>query len=217
MTANHNRHDLLIVSTHGHIYCLQKKTGSRIWRQDFPSKYTGGLISLFINDADQLIVAAQGKTCAMDLFTGTHRWTNDMEGMGYHEISVVSTPTVNHGLSYAPPANEKSGWGDDSNERPPDYASSEKAVVIACSYGKVAGIDSKSGQTLWKFDCPSGGYNLPVVIAETDMIFIGCGRMVYALNPKDGSTFWSTKATNGLVGSGWMTMATVWGSRQAEV
>ena len=108
MTANHNRHDLLVVSTHGHIYCLHKKTGSRLWRQDFPgktlsptlsgtlyqpsssteltldflftvAKFTGGLISLFINDADQLIVAAQGKTCAMDLFTGTHRWTNDME------------------------------------------------------------------------------------------------------------------------------------------
>lgn len=43
------------------------------------AKYTGGLVSLFINDADQLIVAAQGKTCAMDLFTGTHRWTNNME------------------------------------------------------------------------------------------------------------------------------------------
>ncbi|CAO3670277.1 unnamed protein product [Umbelopsis ramanniana] len=154
----------------------------------------------------------------MDLFTGTHRWTNDMEGMGYHEISLVSTPTTGHGVSsQPPPVDEKSGWSDGFNERPPDYAASEKSVVIACSYGKVLGIDSKSGQTLWKFDCPSGGFNLPVIIAEKDMIFIGCGRMVYALNPKGGNLIWSTKATNGLVGSGWMTMATVWGSRQAEM
>jgi len=138
--------------------------------------------------------------------------------MGYHEISLISTPTTGQGVSIqTPPVDEKSGWRDDFNERPPDYAASEKSVVIACSYGKVIGIDSKSGKTLWKFDCPSGGFNLPVIIAEKDMIFIGCGRMVYALNPKGGNVIWSTKATNGLVGSGWMTMATVWGSRQAEM
>lgn len=40
MTHSHNRNDLLVVSTHGHIYCLHKKTGSRLWRSDFPGKCT---------------------------------------------------------------------------------------------------------------------------------------------------------------------------------
>jgi hypothetical protein len=40
---------------------------------------TGGLVSMFINDADQLIVAAHGKTCALDLYTGARKWINTME------------------------------------------------------------------------------------------------------------------------------------------
>jgi outer membrane protein assembly factor BamB len=134
--------------------------------------------------------------------------------MGYHEISVISTPTNNHGVSYEAPVNEKSGGG---NARPPEYAPTEFSVVIACSHGKVLAIDSRNGATLWRFDCPGGGYNLPSVIAEKDIVFVGAGRMVYALNPKNGHVSWQTKATDGLIGSGWLTMATVWGSRQAEM
>lgn len=138
--------------------------------------------------------------------------------MGYNEVSVISTPTNNHGISYQEPTNEKSGWDSaSSEERPPEYSSDAPSIVIACSFGKVMGINSSNGTSLWRFDCPSGGYNLPTVLAEKDIVFIGCGRMVYALNPKNGGTYWETKATNGVVGSGWLTMATVWGSRQAEM
>ncbi|KAJ2955511.1 hypothetical protein NQZ79_g8500 [Umbelopsis isabellina] len=142
-----------------------------------------------------------------------------MEGMGYHEVSVIATPTNNHSISYQPPANEKSGFGGSSSnsDRPPEYSSNEYPIVISCSHGKVLGIESKSGQSIWKFECPSGGYNLPSVLAEKDIIFVGSGRMVYALNPRNGGVYWETKATNGLIGSGWLTMATVWGSRQAEI
>jgi hypothetical protein len=40
---------------------------------------TGGLVSLFISDTDQLLASAFGKTCCLDLFTGAHRWTNNMD------------------------------------------------------------------------------------------------------------------------------------------
>ncbi|KAM3581884.1 hypothetical protein VKS41_006039 [Umbelopsis sp. WA50703] len=142
-----------------------------------------------------------------------------MDGMGYHEISLMATPTNNHSITYQPPANEKSGFGDGQNiyDRPPQYSSNEVSVVLACSSGKVMGINSSTGKSIWRFDCPGGGFNLPSVLAEKDVVFIGCGRMVYALNPKNGGVYWETKATNGLVGSGWLTMATVWGSRQAEI
>lgn len=139
------------------------------------------------------------------------------QGMGYHEVSVISTPTNNHGVSYNPLENEKSGWDGAPSDRPPEYVSSDVSIVLTCSFGKVMGISSSNGKTLWKFDCPSGGYNLPTVLVEKNIAFIGCGRMVYALNPKNGGVLWETKATNGLVGSGWLTMATVWGSRQAEM
>ncbi|KAJ2955509.1 hypothetical protein NQZ79_g8502 [Umbelopsis isabellina] len=219
MSTAHNRNDLLVVSSHGHIYCLHKKSGFRLWRNDFPAGRTGGLVSLFITDTDQLLASAFGKTCCLDLFTGAHRWTNNMDGMGYHEISLMATPTNNHSITYSPPANEKSGFGGDQSNYnpPPEYASNDVSVVLACSYGKVMGINSHTGQSIWRFDCPGGGFNLPSVLAEKDVIFIGCGRMVYALNPKNGGVYWETKATNGIVGSGWLTMATVWGSRQAEM
>jgi outer membrane protein assembly factor BamB len=138
--------------------------------------------------------------------------------MGYHEISVMATPTNNHSISYQPPADEKSRFGGSSSyDRPPEYSSNEFPIVIACSYGKVLGIDSGTGESIWRFECPGGGYNLPSVLAEKDVVFVGAGRMVYALNPKNGGVYWETKATNGLIGSGYLTMATVWGSRQAEM
>lgn len=54
---------------------LLKKTNTK----SLPGGRTGGLVSLFINDTDQLLASAFGKTCCLDLFTGAHRWTNNMD------------------------------------------------------------------------------------------------------------------------------------------
>jgi outer membrane protein assembly factor BamB len=79
------------------------------------------------------------------------------------------------------------------------------------------GVDSMTGKTLWRYNCPDGSHDMPAVISELDKVYIGCGRMVSALNPKNGQKIWSVNASNGMLGSCGMTMATVWGSRQAEM
>ncbi|KAI9287978.1 hypothetical protein BC943DRAFT_350157 [Umbelopsis sp. AD052] len=188
MASKLNRNDLLIVSTH--------------------SSIKGG-ISLFINDADLLIAAAEGTAYGYDLFTGSVKWTNDMTGMGFHEVAVSSTPT--NSVAHLAPNHQA------SNDRPPAYTASQKSVVILCSHGMVMGVDSTTGKTVWRYTCPDGSHHMPAVISEMDKVYIGCGRMVSALNPKNGQKIWAVYASNGMMGSCAMTMATVWGSRQAEM
>ena len=122
-----------------------------------------------------------------------------------------STPTNSFDVAHSVPDYQA------SSERPPAYTASQKSVVILCSHGMVIGVDSTTGKTLWRYNCPDGIHEMPAVISEMDKVYIGCGRMVSALNPKNGQKIWAVTASNGMLGSCRMTMATVWGSRQAEM
>ncbi|KAI9287979.1 hypothetical protein BC943DRAFT_180983 [Umbelopsis sp. AD052] len=132
-----------------------------------------------------------------------------MDGMGSHEVAVTSTST-NSAARLAPDYEAIS-------DRPPAYIASQKSVVILCSYGMVIGVDSTTGQTMWRYRCPDGIQHMPAVISEADKVYIGSGRMVSALNPKNGQKIWTVSASNSVMRSCAMTMATVWGSRQAEM
>lgn len=142
--------------------------------------------------------------------------------MGSEEVSVVSTPSRvlrPHPdiLIDSPPL----------YDQPPDYHDNifpASAVIIACSKGKVMGIDAETGETLWTYHCPGGRSNIPVVIIEPpsmelhrpdQLAYIGAAKWVYCLNTKTGDVVWSTKVASSLFGSDFMTLATAWSSRLA--
>jgi outer membrane protein assembly factor BamB len=76
--SNFDRNDILICATHGKIYAIHKRDGSRLWRASFPTGAFGGIVSLFVTDYDKLVVGANGKTACMDLMTGETEWVNKM-------------------------------------------------------------------------------------------------------------------------------------------
>lgn len=76
--SNFDRNDILICATHGKIYAIHKRDGTRLWRAGFPTGAFGGIVSLFVTDYDKLIVGANGKTACMDLMTGQTEWVNKM-------------------------------------------------------------------------------------------------------------------------------------------
>ncbi|KAI9268276.1 hypothetical protein BDA99DRAFT_603759 [Phascolomyces articulosus] len=96
-----SRHEIIVCATHGKIYALHKHSGARIWRADFPKGSTslfavgsmGGIVSIFITDQDDLIIASSGKTACLDLYTGDVKWVNKMKGFGYEEVGIVCTPS----------------------------------------------------------------------------------------------------------------------------
>ncbi|KAL7324763.1 hypothetical protein PS15p_209908 [Mucor circinelloides] len=228
LAAQHfRRNDIIICATGGKLYAIHKKDGSRLWRSEFPSGAYGGTVSVFVTDTDKLVAGTEGKTACMDLMTGEELWVNEMPGFGAEEVSILTTPS--RFLSPEKHPNDitttASHYGE--NDLPPNYhkeRAQEKAVVIACSRGKAMGIDMKTGDTLWEYDCPSGGYSLPVAIVEPpsledgrphQLVYIGCGKWVYCLKATTGDVVWSVKVSNSHWGYNYMTLATPWNPRLA--
>jgi hypothetical protein len=67
------------------------------------ARSTGGLVTLFITDRDQLIASSLGKTCCLDLFTGALKWKNTMDVSYYWHLILstecfLTTTFLGHGL-----------------------------------------------------------------------------------------------------------------------
>ncbi|CEP16030.1 hypothetical protein [Parasitella parasitica] len=216
-----SRNDILICATHGKLYAIHKRDGTRLWRAKYPTGAYGGIVSLFVTDTDKLLAGAQGKTACVDLMTGETAWINKMPGFGVEEVSIVTTPS-----RFLSPQKHPNDASQDELP-PPDYhdaGAHEKPVVIASSRGKVMGIDIDTGETLWTYKCPGGGFNIPVAIVEPpslengrphQLVYVGSGKWVYCLKTNTGDVVWSVKVSNSRFGYGYMTLATPWSSRLA--
>ncbi|KAI8375093.1 quinon protein alcohol dehydrogenase-like superfamily [Choanephora cucurbitarum] len=218
--TEYKRNDILICATNGKIYAVHKKDGSRIWGCSFPERAYGNTVSVFVTDYDDVIIGAVGKIACLDLMTGEKKWLNKMSRMSTEEVSVVTTPSRFLQL--------KTNESNQTEDSPPKYSErnqlEEKPVVIGCSRGKVVAMDPYTGNTLWTYDCPGGGYNIPVALVEPpsleshhpgQTVYIGAGKRVYCLSASTGEVFWISKVSNSDFGANYMTLATPWGSRLA--
>ncbi|CAB4489004.1 unnamed protein product [Rhizophagus irregularis] len=109
--------------------------------------------------------------------------------MGYNEISllVVNINSEGEGTSHE----------------------AQSSIVIVASHGKVYGINSESGDIIWKNKLKNGGYELPSLIIDSpDKVLVGCGKLVYKINIYDGKTIWQKKVSTCLLGCSHITMAT---------
>ncbi|KAK4512741.1 RNAPII degradation factor [Mucor velutinosus] len=225
---NFNRNDILICATNGKLYAIHKKDGSRLWRSKYPTGAYGGIVSLFVTDTDKLLAGAQGKTACIDMMTGEALWVNKMPGFGIEEVSILTTPSRFLSPKKHPNDIATAASHHDQDELPPpgydQEGTQDKAVVIACSRGKVMGIDIDTGDTLWVYKCPGGGFNIPVSIVEPpsleddrphQLVYVGSGKWVYCLKANTGDVVWSAKVSNAHWGYSYMTLATPWSSRLA--
>ncbi|ORX52315.1 Quino protein alcohol dehydrogenase-like protein [Hesseltinella vesiculosa] len=219
-----NPSDILVCSTYSKIYAISKRNGARIWRQDFPSGFLGGgsseVISLYLT-GNNVIAGAGGKIVCLNLINGRTKWTNAMEGMGYHEVGVVG----NDHTPMAPADSASSSSMGVHNELPPSYVgqAQDPSLIFACSRGKVLALQTNTGQTAWRFNCPGGGYHMPAVLTEPryhgtmqwphDVVYVGCGQVVYCLQAHNGGVLWSSAISNAISGHGYMCMATLFASQ----
>ncbi|KAG2224005.1 hypothetical protein INT45_009591 [Circinella minor] len=224
--SSFTRNDILLCSTAGNIYAVHKHTGARLWRADFPTGSTsrfasgsgGGIVSLFITDEDRVIIAATGKAAALDLLTGEVLWVNKMKGFGYEEVGAIVTPS--HALK---PQRSTTELPNEDDDAPPGYDAqdqnklTQKPVVVLCSGGKCMGVNIETGEELWRFNCPKGGFRLPVALVDPEggsaTVYVGVGTRLYCLDANTGDLKWETKVTNSIMYSGYMTLATPWSSR----
>ncbi|KAI7898102.1 uncharacterized protein BX663DRAFT_565027 [Cokeromyces recurvatus] len=212
-----DRNDILICATHGKIYAIHKRDGSRLWRAKFPTGGLGGIVSLFVTDTDRLIVGSRGRTASMDLMTGKTLWVNKMPGFGIDEVSIISTPNL-LSPNLLPPYQK-----EETEESYPDYdmLTNIKPIVFGCARGKVMAIDSETGETLWTYNCVGGWYNIPVIIVEPPLrnqdflVYVGSGKNVYCLKASTGEVIWNVRVSNSNFGLNYMTLATPWSSKLA--
>ena len=79
-TRTFSRNDILICVTHGKGYAVHKGIGEKLWRASCPVSLFGApLSSVFVTGRDSVLVAANGKTTCLDLFTDSTKWTHKMK------------------------------------------------------------------------------------------------------------------------------------------
>ncbi|KAI7852587.1 hypothetical protein BDC45DRAFT_570856 [Circinella umbellata] len=224
--SSFSRNDILLCSTRGNIYAVHKHTGARLWRADFPTGSTsffasgsgGGIVSMFITDEDRVIIAAAGKAAALELLTGKVLWVNKMKGFGFEEVGAIVTPS--HVLK---PQRSTTEPSNENYDAPPGYDAqnqsklTQKPVVVLCTSGHCMGVDVETGKELWRFNCPKGGFRLPVALVDPEggsaTVYVGVGTQLYCLDAITGDLKWQVKVTNSKLSLGYMTLATPWSSR----
>ncbi|PKC53727.1 hypothetical protein RhiirA1_478679 [Rhizophagus irregularis] len=116
-----------------------------------------GVGSLFVS-GDKVYVGMNGCLITLNLIKGTEIWRNSLSEMGYNEISllVVNINSEGEGTSHE----------------------AQSSIVIVASHGKVYGINSESGDIIWKNKLKNGGYELPSLIIDSpDKVLVGCGKL----------------------------------------
>ncbi|ORX43192.1 hypothetical protein DM01DRAFT_1329790 [Hesseltinella vesiculosa] len=210
--------DALFCTTHGSIYAISKSDGSRFWQAKFPAHSFLALISIFVTDNAKVIVGCNGRTACLDAYTGQVKWVNHMAGTGIEETGVVCTMS---GPLRPPPTPMA-----DSSEDPPSYDGAtavEKPLTIGSTRGEIVAVDPETGDEMWRYNCPGGGYQITTVVVEPprhgpnrwpfQVVYVGCNRWVYCLRASTGDLLWSNKICENMIGLGMMCMATPWSSR----
>ncbi|CAG8686082.1 6364_t:CDS:1 [Funneliformis caledonium] len=193
MTSPEN---LLVCSTAGEVFAINKTDGTRVWN----SKLSGvgyGVGALFVFD-NKVYVGMNGHLIALNLADGAVIWNNPLSTMWWSEVSVLVTST-------------------NSNSNASSYKP-QGSVVLVGSFGKVCGIDPELGGTLWKNELKGAGYELPCLMLDSsapDAVLVGCGRRLYKINIYNGQAIWKHKLSKAIFAPSCVTMATQQSSLQA--
>ncbi|KAF7732359.1 hypothetical protein EC973_005255 [Apophysomyces ossiformis] len=208
------RNEVLVCAKYGKIYCVHKKDGSRLWSNRLPSKRF--ISSVFMTDLDTVLVSVDGLTVCYSLHTGEQKWVHGAKGS--EAGAVICTPS-----RFLSPKVDM--HDSDHAHQPPSYdTTEERSLTISSTHGKVMAIDATTGETLWKYDCPGGGYRMPVTLVEPPSaenglpyraVYVGCGQWVYCLKALTGDLIWSQRISNYKIGMGYIVLATLWSSRMA--
>ncbi|KAI8988856.1 quinon protein alcohol dehydrogenase-like superfamily [Pilobolus umbonatus] len=200
-----NKLNILLCSSHGTVYAVNKANGAPIWSTRFPLSALDSVISLFVTDSDKVIAASKGMTVCMELYSGSILWKNCMSGFGYEQMSLVgistqiSLPSIGNNSSIS------------------HGTSSQSSIIFAASRGNVIAIDCDNGQQIWGFNCPGSRLGLPNLIVEKaypgsphseGVLYIASDGWLYCLTTDTGRLVWSKKVSAGGMGKTLMALAT---------
>ncbi len=78
--------DHIYLGVKGHVVCLDKRTGKKIWETHLASR---GLTNLVIHD-DLIVAHTKGKLFALKITDGTILWENPLSGLGYGHCLIAT-------------------------------------------------------------------------------------------------------------------------------
>ena len=91
----------LFLGIKGHVVCLNKKTGSELWRK----KLRSSTITNIIFDGDSVLAYSNGHLFSLDPDTGDQLWENQLNGLGYGYCMIASEDlNVSSCLLYTSPS-----------------------------------------------------------------------------------------------------------------
>jgi outer membrane protein assembly factor BamB len=87
--------DTLYIGTNGHVAAIDTANGNERWRtklgQGFTSTAQADVTILL--DGDRLLAGSMGHLYCIDATNGAVVWQNDLEGLGYNDITMAMAGT----------------------------------------------------------------------------------------------------------------------------
>ncbi|MEP7162852.1 MAG: PQQ-binding-like beta-propeller repeat protein, partial [Candidatus Moraniibacteriota bacterium] len=147
----------------GNIYCLDAKTGKRLWVSFEADWIEGALLAL--SDYQLLIVPAmfglwnkEGGVMALDLATGKKKWERRVKG------AITGAPV---------------------------YAKKYDALLVGSHDGNIYCLERASGRMLWSFKTLGALYSAVAVSSDEETVVVSSmDGFVYALFVKNGMLKW---------------------------
>ena len=97
----------LIIGIKGHVVCLNKQTGDRLWHTKL--KTTSGITNVSVDD-EFVYAYSSGHLYCLSTESGEIQWHNPLTGMGYGPC-IIATQTQDQSSASAYALNQQTAYG----------------------------------------------------------------------------------------------------------
>ncbi len=202
---------LYITTLNGDVYCLNKKTGTVVWKIITPLfERSAFLHSSPASDGKNLVYGCDdGSLFCLSVDDGKLLWRAKTLK------SITASPSIRNGVVYIGSQDEhlyafdintgKELWKTPLGAKIfSSQAVSNDYVYVGTSAGEVIGLKASSGEIVWRFKAESVIATAPLV--SGDVVYAGSlDRTLYALDTKTGKQLWK-HSTEGRIKS----MPVIW-------
>lgn len=184
----------LYAATHGHVICIEPRSGADIWRTRLGPGST--FVSLMVA-RDHIFAGLHGQCYALDRNGGGIIWHNNLPRTGYHTVLLHDTAGGQSGGPPCPNCHRvvAAGAAFCSHCGAPIEGESPGGTpppLMVTLNGRILALDRRTGDELWRWNTPGSGCGSPVsLVFCEDRIFAGCYGHVHALHAATGEKLWT--------------------------
>ncbi|KAI8804349.1 quinon protein alcohol dehydrogenase-like superfamily [Cladochytrium replicatum] len=179
----------IFVGVDGYVFALDKVTGAIQWESVLTGTLVNPTLIMPHPPTRSLVVGSGPNLRCLSAETGIQKWENKLKdiGLGYSSLA------LEHVANSAPTAPSKPAYSANQSPLPLE------AFAFVGVNGKVRAIRLDDGADLWEFktELLMGATQLPALLIEDGVLFIGGRKRVWAVDAFKGQELWCTVLPHG--------------------